>query len=330
MKKTIKRIIASLRIFKPLKVSNNLMILNYHRLNDPLKPQLFDDGVFGPNGARFEMEMNWLKKETQILSQDELIDVLYNNKKVSGVCSMVTFDDGYVDNYEIAYPILKKLSIPAIFFIPTKHINERTLGWWDITAYLVKLTKLKSVNFHGRKWNLLDRLNTISDIILELKKMDPKKVDFFLEDLANALEVPLPSLELQDKELMTWEQIKEVSRNGISIGSHTHEHVILSKQDLSDMRVQVKRSKDILEEKLDIQIKTLAYPVGGYDHFNEENMRITKELGFKIGFSFLTGVNRFGSIDPFNVKRGTSQPDWQNLDLALAFPKRYFPSVRNN
>ncbi|MDO9181254.1 MAG: polysaccharide deacetylase family protein [Bacteriovorax sp.] len=329
MKKVIKQLLEKSRFLKSIKVKDQLMILNYHRLADPAKKNLFDDGVFGPDATRFKMEMEWLKKETQIISENELIDILYHKKKMNRVCSMVTFDDGYIDNYNIAYPILKNLSIPAIFFIPTKHIIDRTLGWWDIAAYLVKNTQLTEAHFREKKWDIKNKEIATANLVYELKKMEPSRVEGYLLELSIALEVALPSNEIQGRELMSWEQIKEVSQKGITIGSHTHEHVILSKQTLNDLRFQIKKSKDILEDKLGTIIQSIAYPVGGYDHFDIETKNVSKDLGFKLGFSFLTGVNRFGSIDPYDVKRGTSQPNWSNLDLPLAFPDRIFQPVRN-
>ncbi|MDD4973347.1 MAG: polysaccharide deacetylase family protein [Bacteriovorax sp.] len=329
MKKSIKQFLEKSRLLKTIKDQNQLMILNYHRLSDPNKKNIFDDGVFGPEGKRFELEMEWLKKETYIISEEELVDILYKKKKVDRVCSMVTFDDGYIDNYEIAYPILKKLSIPAIYFIPTKHIMERTLGWWDITAYLVKNTKLSSAHFRESDLDLSNKKKVISELIFELKQMEPSRIDGYLNELSLSLDVPIPSIDIQGKELMSWEQIKEVGQNGITIGSHTHEHVILSKQSLGDLRFQIKKSKDILEEKLRTTIRSIAYPVGGHDHFDVETKQVSQDLGFKLGFSFLTGVNHFERIDPFDVKRGTSQATWSNLDLALAFPTRIFQAVRN-
>lgn len=300
------------------------MILNYHRIEDGKSDIPFDDGVFGPDAKRFRVEMEWLKKETHIISEEELIDILYHKKKFNRVCSMVTFDDGYIDNYEIAYPILKELSIPAIFFIPTKCIGERSLGWWDVAAYLVKNTKLEKTRFRDKELLLSDKKKIIAELIIELKKMEGSRVDGYLNELSESLEVLTPSLEIQGNQLMSWEQIKEVSSNGISIGSHTHDHVILSRQTLGDLRFQVKKSKDILEEQLGRDVKSIAYPVGGYNHFDIETKRISESLGFKLGFSFLTGVNRFDRIDPFDVRRGTSQPNWVNLDLALAFPDKVF------
>ncbi|MBC7539654.1 MAG: polysaccharide deacetylase family protein [Bacteriovorax sp.] len=328
MKSLINKLFSQSRLLKTIKCNNQLMILNYHRLHDTNKNIYFDDGVYGPDAKRFKLEMEWLKQETHIISEDELFDILYNNKKMNRACSMVTFDDGYVDNYNIAYPILKQLSIPAIYFIPTKHINERSLGWWDITAYLIKNTKLVKTHFRGKEIVFSDKKKIIADIIIELKKMEASRVEGYINELSTSLKVPIPSLELQGNELMTWDQIKEVSQNGITIGSHTHEHVILSRQTLRDLRFQIKKSKDILEEKIGQEIRSISYPVGGYDHFDLETKKVSESLGFKIGFSFLTGVNRFENIDPFDVKRGTSQPEWTNLDMALAFPDRVFQQER--
>lgn len=330
MNSIINKLFSKSRLLKTIRSHNHLMILNYHRLRDPNNNSLFDDGVFGPDAQRFKVEMEWLKKETRIISEEELVDILYHNKKLDHVCSMVTFDDGYVDNYDIAYPILKELSIPAIYFIPTKHIDERSLGWWDIAAYLVKNTHLEKAFFREKELILADKKKVIAELIIELKKMEASRVDGYLYELAVSLDVPIPSLDIQGKQLMSWEQIKEVSENGITIGSHTHDHVILSRQTLGDLRFQVKKSKDILEEKLGKNVHSIAYPVGGYDHFDIETKKISESLGFKLGFSFLTGVNRFDRIDPFDVRRGTSQADWTNLDMALAFPDKIFQQEKNS
>jgi len=330
MKRIINKICARSRLFKSIRCNDQLMILNYHRMKTPNKKIMFDDGVYGPDADRFQVEMEWLKKETRIISEEELIDVLYHKKKFNTLCSMVTLDDGYVDNYDIAFPILKKLSIPAIYFIPTKNINERSLGWWDIVAYLVKNTQLRKVRFREKQLLLTDKKKVIAELNHELKEMETSRVDGYLEELSGRLNVRIPSLEVQGRELMTWEQIKEVSENGMTIGSHTHDHLILSRQTLSDLRYQVKKSKDILEEKLGRNIRSLAYPMGGYEHFDKETIEITQSLGFKLGFSFLTGANHFNHIDPFDVKRGTSRADWINLDIPLAFPDRTFQQKRSS
>jgi peptidoglycan/xylan/chitin deacetylase (PgdA/CDA1 family) len=323
MRKTIKTILSQSRILWPLKVfqQNHIIIFNYHRIRGNNLNNVFDDSVFGPDAIRFRQEMEWLKKETRILSEDELIDIVYNNKKIKDVCSMVTFDDGYRDNFDIAYPILRDLKIPATFFIPTHQLSTRQVGWWDIVAYLVKQTVLKSFTFQNIDYAITDKNKLIKHFNNQIKVLDSNLVKEFLIELSNSLKVEFPSIELQTKELMTWEQVKLVSNNGISIGSHSHDHSILSRQSQETLTTQLSKSIAILESKIDKKIKSIAYPVGGYQHFNQLTKDVSKQLGFKLGFSFLTGINSKDEIDPFNVKRMSIRPEWENLDMALAFPK---------
>jgi len=329
MRKTLKTILSHTRVLWPLRVfhQNNIIIFNYHRIRGNNVNTHFDDSVFGPDATRFRQEMEWLKKETRILSEDELIDIVYNKKRVKEVCSMITFDDGYRDNFEIAYPILRDLKIPAMFFIPTHQINTRQVGWWDIVAYLFKQTELKHFMFQNIEYGISDKSLLIKYFNNQIKSLESHLVDGFLIQLSESLKVPFPSIELQSKEMMTWEQVKLVSNNGITIGSHSHDHSILSRQSAATLTAQLSKSIDILENKIDKKIRSIAYPVGGYQHFNQVTKDVSKELGFKLGFSFLTGINSKDEIDPFNVKRMCFRPEWENLDMALAFPKVFLQEM---
>lgn len=322
MRKFIKTILSHSRILRPLKAfqDNQIIIFNYHRIKKNNLPTTFDDSVFGPDAKRFRQEMEWLKQETRVLSEDELIEIVYQKKKVKGICSLVTFDDGYRDNFDIAYPILKELNIPAIFFIPTHHFTTRQLGWWDIVAFFIKNTKLKNFIFHNIEYDTFDKIKLLKEIINQLKKSSPDVIMENLHQLSTSLNVPFPDIKLQSEELMTWEQVKILSCNGMTIGSHSHDHSILSQQDSATLTSQLSKSITILENILDKKIKSIAYPVGGYQHFNDTTKTVSKDLGFKLGFSYLTGFNKADEVDPFNVKRMSIRPEWLNLDIPLAFP----------
>lgn len=282
---------------------------------------MFDDSVFGPDELRFRQEMEWLKAETKILSEEELIEIVYSKKKVNEICSMVTFDDGYRDNFDIAFPILSELKIPAIFFIPTRNLSERKVGWWDVVAYLVKHTSKKSFHFRNNDYIITKPDQLIKKFNKELKSCSPNQIDDYLLGLSNALALSLPSSNLQDHELMTWEQIKVLNDSGMTIGSHSHDHSILSRQDGVVLKSQLEKSVKILEDLLNKKINSIAYPVGGYNHFNEETKKVVKDIGLKLGFSYLTGVNQWDKVDPFDVKRMNIKSEWKNLEIPLAFPE---------
>lgn len=329
MNKIIKTMIYQSRILKPFRKKNQLIVFNYHRIHDEKRPIIFDDKLFGANTRRFKMEMEWIKKETNIISEKDLLDIIYNKKSLNRICSMITFDDGYIDNYEVAFPVLKELCIPATFFIPTWSLTERKVGWWDIISYLIKNSSLESFLFRDKKYHLKNRRVVIDHMIEQLKCMEPSRVHNYILDLSVAVKVNVPAIELQNNEIMTRDQIIEMSEKGMTIGTHTHDHVILSKQNIVELKSQVKKSIDILERDLNKKIESIAYPVGEYDHFDFETKAISNDLGLRLGYSYRTGVNSMDNIDPFNVKRVSTSPYWQNLDLALALPKIAFPYTKH-
>lgn len=327
MRQLLKIALSKSRILRPFKSlhQNKIVIFNYHRIKSLNTRTPFDEGVFGPDSTRLQSELEWINKETRVLSEEELIDIVYKKKKIKEICSLVTFDDGYRDNFDIAYPMLKNLGIPAIFFIPTYHLTERKVGWWDIVAYLIKefqkCPTAKRFIFEGVEYRDLRADQLIKYFIGQIKSMNASEINGYLIRLSETLNIPFPDSQLQSDELMNCEQIKILSQNGMTIGSHSHDHSILSKQDGSTLKKQLEKSIEILERVISKKINSIAYPVGGYQHFDETTKNISKDVGFKLGFSYLTGVNNTTHIDPFDVKRMSIRPEWINLDIPLAFPE---------
>jgi peptidoglycan/xylan/chitin deacetylase (PgdA/CDA1 family) len=102
---------------------------------------------------------------------------------------------------------------------------------------------------------------------------------------------------------MSWEEAAEMHRGGMSIGSHTHTHRILSKLSLQEQNQELGRSREILWEKLAIRADTIAYPVGSPATFNGYTGQALLEQGYKVAFSNYGGVNYPRQIRPENILR---------------------------
>ena len=89
--------------------------------------------------------MEWLRERIHILTLRELDDRLQAGAPWKEPAALVTFDDGYRDNFEEAVPILKELNVPATFFIPTEFVESPKLPWWDNVAYVIKQTRMRSL-----------------------------------------------------------------------------------------------------------------------------------------------------------------------------------------
>jgi len=289
-------------------VTNRLIVFNYHRIPPAAEfTTPFDEGVFGPPPDIFEEQIAWLKRSLRLLSETELLEIIDSGKSPSDPCALITFDDGYVDNYTHAYPILKRHGAPAIFFIPTNLIADRKVGWWDSIAYLVKNSSRYSPGERGR---VIHTLN-------EKMKRDPAvETANLLERLAGSCGVPQPDPRLQASQLMTWDQIREMSRE-MGIGAHGHTHTVLATLDAAAQRAELGTSKAILEREIGKPVRSVAYPVGGHEHFTSETRKAAEACGYRAAFSFATGTNTWHNMDRFAIAR-VSAPVSMSLTVAKA------------
>jgi peptidoglycan/xylan/chitin deacetylase (PgdA/CDA1 family) len=298
-----------------------VVIINYHRIRSVQEEDIpFDEGVYGPTQEVFAQQIRWLKQNFDILSEGDLLETL-RRPGFKGRFAAITFDDGYRDNYTRAYPVLRTFSAPAIFFICPAVIDSRRLGWWDIISYLVKRTRQTEIKIAGQVFSTSDAIRPLHNI-MKLHKAD--ETANLLADLSTACEVPLPDVAMESEHLMSWEEVDEVQRNGVAIGSHTHTHRVLATLDEEAQRWELKQSKAALEMRLGRPVRTIAYPVGRYLHFTPATMRIARECGYEGAFSFHTGANYPGLRNMYNIRRIACTNQWDsNFACAAYLPKLF-------
>jgi len=297
-------------LFKRLPLRNKLIVLNYHRVrpNDSHFTTAFDDGVYTLNMDQFNQQIKWLKNNTLILSERELIDCyrdgIFIPPKTSAPCVMITFDDGYRDNYTLAYPILKYYEVPAILFVATQMVNTRQVPWWDVIAYLIKRCSKPFISFDGRQFPMgTQKMESIAFFQLMMKKEQYEHTKYLLPDLSDACEVTLPDADVQDKEILTWEEIREMAQKYIAVGSHTHTHRVLSTINTSSQKEEMILSKLIIEENIGQPVLSISYPVGEPKYITEETPEIAASSGFVLGFTTNTGVNYWKRIQRYTIRR---------------------------
>jgi tetratricopeptide (TPR) repeat protein len=299
-------------LFKHLPMRNKLLILNYHRIrpDDPQFSTAFDEGVYSVDSVEFARQIKWLKRNTLILSEKDLLGRYKNGSfsppETSAPCVMITFDDGYLDNYTLAYPILKYYEVPAILFVATQMVHARQIPWWDVIAYLIKRCTKPLVSLYDRQFSITissERKEAIAYFQSLMKQEKYEHTKYLLSELSEACEVALPAPELQDKELLTWKEIREMGQNRIAIGSHTHTHRVLSTLSPSSQKEEMILSKLIIEKNIDQPVLSISYPVGDLHYITAETPIIASISGYSLGFTTNTGVNNWLSIQPYGIKR---------------------------
>ncbi|MGH7178223.1 MAG: polysaccharide deacetylase family protein [Tepidisphaeraceae bacterium] len=290
--------------------SARLSILIFHRVRaeaDPLFPEELD-------ALRFERFGRLVKSWFQVLALDEAVRRLAAGTLPACALS-ITFDDGYADNCTIALPILRRLGLPASFFIAVGYLDGGRM-WND--------TVIESVRRHQRDQLDLARLglgsyptdapvarrNSIDQLIARLKHLLPIEREQAANAIAEAAGVELP----RDL-MMTPDQVRELRRAGMGIGAHTVSHPILSRVSDDVARSEIAEGKARLEAAIGEPIELFAYPNGKPDvDYKPVHVRMARDLGFKAALTTAPGAARAGD-DPYQLPRFTpwARQSWRQL-----------------
>lgn len=285
---------------------NGLFCFNYHRIGDASRSQ-FDPNVFSCDENLFEKHLKFYKSNFDIITIDELNAIKKSNIKLNNRLALITFDDGYIDNYTLAYPLLKKYQVPAVFFIATDFIEKEIIPWWDEIAFLIQNSNQKILQLeHWENPILLTSQSKDEHIkkVLQLIKLDSSKpMSEKIINLKTALNLKSDYMPPHKDLFMSWKMLKEMQDNGMTIGSQSCSHSIMSHLSVKEQKHEAAHSKKLLSEQMEKDIACFAYPVGGASAFTEVTEKILEESGYTLGFSFIAGINRVINDHSFHLKR---------------------------
>lgn len=250
--------------FAPFRFLNRskVPILMYHRFSR-------DDNFNATSVETLTKHLEYLTKYYQIIPLSDLSEKIKNNEPVAPNSAVITIDDGYDDAFEIAYPLFKKFNAPATLFVVTDFLDGKIWIWTDKARYLLFNTKLTEFTFEiGAKTfeiKLTDknsRLNFATKINSELKKLSNAERDEKINELTEIAQVELSELPPKEFSPISWDQAREMDKNGVAIESHTVTHPILTNISEADLSFELTKSREVLQEKLNREVKIFCYPNG--------------------------------------------------------------------
>jgi peptidoglycan/xylan/chitin deacetylase (PgdA/CDA1 family) len=294
------------------------IILVYHRIVDDTTLYLDKGPVVHHHIKHFKQEIPFLAKTFRIASMDEVVERIVSGKGFEEPTISITFDDGYLDNYTLAYPVLKAYGVPATIYLATALIGTGGRTWPDMIEAALISTKKTSISmpslFEGQTLSIRskdEKRNVSIEFAKSLKKMPDAERKKRLPEFYQALDVDEETLSSSEKRTMlNWDEVREMAAGGISFGSHSHSHPILSRVPLLLAKEDILTSKKVMEERLGIPTKHFAYPNGREEDFSDELREYCREIGFESVATVVYGTNDSRS-DPFSLKRvGAVSPVW--------------------
>lgn len=271
-------------------------LLMFHQVNEQehplglsITPELFEEVVV------------FLKRKYEIVSLDKAVENLAAGKVTSGC--VLTFDDGHRDNYDCAFPILKRHGTPATIFVTADALDTGTFGWQVFDRAVLRTGSasldlerfgLGIVQLGGR-----DRSVILGELHRSLKQMpDVRKTE-----VVNYVINQIGGRQCVNRSMLTWSEAKEMADSGlVTIGAHTITHPILSQTAPAQARREIIGGKSLIEERLGRPVHYFAYPNGTLRDFTEEHRLLVAEAGYRAACTTVAGSCVAG-CDLFTLKR---------------------------
>ncbi len=271
-KTSIKSLASSLGRHALPAITPHLWVLMYHRILPVSDPRyaLEEPGmVVTPES--FRAHIGWLENYFTVISLSEWLAKLHSGASLPKKCVAVTFDDGWRDNYEFAFPILKETNTPATIFVVTGMVGTSDQFWPNRVARLLLEYESELANLQCADWLQgvvveqaanADARDKVAAVVNSVKDLDDQDIKQRLDKIEAALQVSAP----QQPAMMDWRQLQEMQATGlVEIGGHTMSHRrLLPHLDEATLQQEIVTSKQLLEAKLGNLVSLFCYPNGDY------------------------------------------------------------------
>lgn len=289
---------------------NQALVLTYHGVLQSGSENYVNRNCV--SAAMFEMQMRWLKKHYSVLPIPEILDGLQNRRKLPQYTAGITFDDGFRNNYTVAFPILIKYNLPATIFLTTDFIGQKEKKLWTErvdtiiqTATMRRLSLQMNGDLITFDVSNKDAKELASDNIRKyLKSINPPERERKIRSLEMQVEPHRECIEEVEEryDFLTWDEIGAMSEGGISFGSHTTSHAILATLSTEEVEAEIEQSKIEIESHLKRSCDLFSYPNGSERDFTRRDRTVLQKFGYRAAFSQISGFNTSGD-DLFAIKR---------------------------
>lgn len=279
-----------------------LRVLTYHRIADSETWPHLDPALVSATPDAFRQQMLHLKRWYRPVSLGEVLRAFRDGDPLPPRAVHVTVDDAYRDFSETAWPILRELGIPVTLFVATAYPDDPGRSfWWD------RLHRVRSTGgdenwkqaIQAQATTLTGWQTNGADLRGSLRRLPHDETERLVDVACDA--AGLTGGEPAERStVLSWDELRELHRQGVTMGAHTRDHVALSQVDPLRARSEIRQSLDDLTRELGEGPWAFAYPYGMY---GPEVARIAEAEGCALGFTCDDGLNDPGETHPMRLRR---------------------------
>jgi peptidoglycan/xylan/chitin deacetylase (PgdA/CDA1 family) len=277
------------------------IVLRYHRVYPDGTRPFYELGI---ERALFEAQLDFLRQHFIVVPLAEILAPLRTGRPFPEKRLAITFDDGYRDNLTQAWPALQSRHLPATLFIAVDCVARGEGLWWDRLAAAILAappgapTARLGLDDGGVVTDDPDGRERVFRRVRERWKLLPwdevrRRLDGVEREWASGAVA---------SELLSWDEVARLSREGCEIGSHTLDHPILSRLPEPEAERQIAGSRRRIEEQLGAPVRHFSYPNGKRGDVTPVVREMVVRAGYEGAVSTIEGrVGR--DSDPFMLER---------------------------
>lgn len=291
---------------------HRLRVLAYHRVlpREAERGFAYDIELVSAWQDEFDWQVRYLARHHQVITCHDLAAMIDAGQPIPRNAVMITFDDGYRDNHDIALPILRSHGVSAVIFVATGYMGSRETYWYDRLVHQMLGVTHAELPMPGGATALMvgggeaQRRRAAHAALKHLKGL----ADAERRDTLERWRVAMGAAEHDEFQgidgPMDWTEVRALSEAGIEIGSHSVSHPILARiDDDAELERELVESKAQIEAHTGRPVVSLAYPVGGPGAYSERVVGAARRAGYRFGFTYESGVIDPQRMDLFRLRR---------------------------
>ena len=270
-------------------MSDGLLILGWHNA----QPTPFYPSSPGVAARGLWHQLKLVRAAGNVVALESAIADLAEGRPLPPRAVALTFDDGYNDNLETVVPMLRRLELPATFFLVTGLLDRAVGPWWETLAWAIASARHTAVEWRNRRLVAgrdKHAYKTMLGLAEQLKACDANERWQAIDEVIELLE-PRGSKADIGELFLDWEGARRLAAEQ-SIGSHTSFHNILSAETAEAQRHDLDESRRRLESELERPVKTLAYPNGTARDYGDATLAAAEHAGYAAAVTTIEGRNR--------------------------------------
>ena len=298
-----------------------MYIAMYHYIRD-LHNSRYPE-IKGLDVSLFREQLDFFAENFHIVTMEQVMDAVSSGSELPENSMLLTFDDGYIDHYTVALPLLKERNMQGSFFIPGKTIAENTL--LDVNkihfilasadSRLLMSDLLKKLDFYRGKEFCYPENAQLLETYAVANRFDSKEVIFIKRILQTALPeqlrkiisselfeqyIAFPEDKFARELYMNYDQIRYMKRAGMFIGCHGYDHYWMANLSEAELKQDIDHGLETIDEFIDQNNWVINYPYGNY---SDSVCQYVRSKGAKVGLTTEVRVARIGIDHPLQLPR---------------------------